>query len=82
VSATNDHGLFQHHAPYGPPRFEAVGYEWSDRYLPEANVAAAHWLWEREGWKPWACASTPTDDYDPRAFNDVLETRPADVGTR
>lgn len=55
VSDTNDHGLFQHNARYAPPRFEAVGYTWADRYDPEANVAAAYWLWERENWSPWTC---------------------------
>lgn len=64
VSPTNDHGLFQHNARYAPPRFEAVGYTWSDRYDPEANIAAAHWLWERDGWQPWTCARIArTRDY-------------------
>ena len=57
VSPTNDHGLFQHNAISNPgQRFEAMGYTWADRYDPEANIAAAWWLWSQSGWQPWTCS--------------------------
>ena len=60
VSDTHDHGLFQHHAPYGPPRFEAVGYTWEDRFDPYANALAAGWYRNQLGrWggsSGWVCA--------------------------
>ena len=57
VSFTDDHGLFQHNAYWSARdhRFEQVGYTWADRYNPEANAAAAHWLWSQRGWAAWTC---------------------------
>lgn len=55
VSPTNDHGLFQHNARYGPARFADYGMDWSDRYDPATNIEAAYRLWRSEGWRPWTC---------------------------
>lgn len=57
VSATNDHGIFQHNGTYGPERFEDLGYSWSDRYDPAINIHVAYELWaETRDWRHWSCA--------------------------
>jgi hypothetical protein len=55
VSATNDHGLFQINAVHRG-QFEAVtGQPWSAVYDPYWNTVYAKWLYDHQGWSPWAC---------------------------
>lgn len=55
VSPTNDHGLFQINAIHRRT-FEAItGQAWAKVYEPFWNARFAWWLYEREGWRPWAC---------------------------
>lgn len=49
-------GLFQHIPRYFDARAAAAGFPGASPFDPEANVAAAAWLWRREGWSPWECA--------------------------
>lgn len=56
VSVTDDHGLFQINAPSHRGQFERVtGRPWSAVYDAEANTIYAKWLYDQQGWSPWAC---------------------------
>ena len=58
VSPTNDHGLFQLHAPIWRAKFtEVTGQPWHEVYSPWWNAVFAHWLQRQSGWTPWACRS-------------------------
>ena len=55
VSRTNDHGLFQINIVHRS-QFEAVtGQPWSSVYDPFWNSVYAKWLYDQQGWSPWAC---------------------------
>ncbi len=56
VSPTNDHGLFQINAVHRG-QFEAVtGQPWvTHRYNSYWNTVYANWLYNQQGWGPWAC---------------------------
>lgn len=56
VSKTNDHGLFQINAYYHRANFERVtGQPWSEVYNAYWNAVYAKWLYDNQGWQPWAC---------------------------
>ena len=56
VSPTNDHGLFQINIVHRG-QFEAVtGKPWvTHRYNSYWNTFYAKWLYDQQGWGPWAC---------------------------
>jgi len=51
VSATNDHGLFQLHAPLWTNFFGVTTEQLKD---PETNVKLAAVVWSRSSWKAWS----------------------------
>jgi len=55
VSPTNDHGLFQINVVHRGQFERVTGQPWSAVYEPGWNAMYARWLWEQEGWRPWAC---------------------------
>ena len=55
VSRTNDHGLFQINAIHRSSFIRVTGQPWSSVYDSFWNARFAWWLYEREGWRPWAC---------------------------
>ena len=55
VSRTNDHGLFQINIVHQGDFQRVTGRPWSAVYDPEANTAYAKWLYDQQGWGPWAC---------------------------
>jgi hypothetical protein len=57
VSPTNDHGLFQINRRWHERDFVRVtGQPWHKVYDPEFNSQYARWLYDRQGWRPWACS--------------------------
>jgi hypothetical protein len=52
-----NHGLFQINDVHRPDFAPVTGTSWADgRYDPEENAQFARWLYNRQGWEPWACA--------------------------
>jgi hypothetical protein len=53
----SSHGLFQIHNVHRPDFVAVTGMSWAEgRYDPNANAQFARWLYDRQGWEPWACA--------------------------
>ncbi len=48
-------GLFQHLARYWPQRSKLAGWEGASIWDPEANIAVAAWLLEKNGKASWVC---------------------------
>ena len=46
-------GLFQHAPQYWPERSQVAGWGGTSIYHPEANIAVAAWLVNRDGWGHW-----------------------------
>ncbi len=44
-------GLFQ----FLPSTWGSTPYADQSPFDPEANIQAAYWLWQWQGWRPWAC---------------------------
>jgi hypothetical protein len=57
VSPTDDHGLFQINAVHKANFTTVTGQPWSEIYNPMMNTRYAKWLYDRQGWAPWACRS-------------------------
>lgn len=56
VSHTDDHGLFQIHAPvHLGPGGVAAGLTREDLHDPATNVRVARILFDQSGWYPWVC---------------------------
>lgn len=56
VSHTDDHGLFQIHAPiHLGPGGVAAGLSREDLHDPATNVRVARILFDQSGWQPWVC---------------------------
>ena len=55
VSPTNDHGLFQINAVHQQQFEQVTGQPWSSVYDPYWNTYYAKWLYDNQGWGPWAC---------------------------
>lgn len=51
VSPTDDHGLFQIHAPIWGPHF---GVSRTDLYNPDTNTRVAAAVWASQGWRAWS----------------------------
>ena len=52
-----NHGLFQINNVHRGDWAAVTGTSWAEgRYDPEANAMFARWLYDRQGWEPWACA--------------------------
>jgi len=52
VGKTNDHGLFQIHAPSHKDKYKNI----KQLYNPEFNVKVAKIIWKQSGWRPWTTA--------------------------
>lgn len=48
-------GLFQHMPQWWAARSAAAGFAGRSPFDPEANVATAAWLYQRDGWGAWSC---------------------------
>ena len=55
VSPTNDHGLFQINIVHKQQFEQVTGRPWSDVYNSYWNTRYAKWLYDQQGWGPWAC---------------------------
>ncbi|MDZ7676155.1 MAG: transglycosylase SLT domain-containing protein [Acidimicrobiales bacterium] len=51
-----NHGLFQINNVHAGTWPSVTGTPWSNRYSAEANTVFAKWLYNQQGWGPWACA--------------------------
>lgn len=51
-----NHGLFQINNVHAGNWPSVTGTPWSSRYDAEANTVFAKWLYDQQGWGPWACA--------------------------
>ncbi|MGK2928628.1 MAG: transglycosylase SLT domain-containing protein, partial [Acidimicrobiales bacterium] len=51
-----NHGLFQINNVHRGTFESVTGASWSAVYDAEANTVFAKWLYDQEGWGPWACA--------------------------
>lgn len=51
-----NHGVFQINNVHRRSFTQVTGQPWSAVYEAQWNVMFAKWLYEQEGWDPWACA--------------------------
>jgi hypothetical protein len=52
-----NHGLFQINNVHRGDFRAVTGVSWGDgRYDADANAHFARWLYDQQGWEPWACA--------------------------
>lgn len=51
-----NHGLFQINVVHRPTFERVTGRPWSEHIYGPQNVHFARWLYEQQGWRPWACA--------------------------
>lgn len=50
-----NHGVMQINVVHRQAFERALRRPWSDVYDPIANIAYAKHLYDRQGWRPWAC---------------------------
>lgn len=55
VSRTNDHGLFQINGVHERKFVEVTGQPWHMVYDGYWNTLYAKYLYDTQGWRPWAC---------------------------
>jgi hypothetical protein len=50
-----NHGLFQINNVHQSSFSAVTGQPWSEVYSAEWNTKFAKWLYDQQGWSPWAC---------------------------
>jgi len=50
-----NHGLFQVNSVHRASFEQVTGQSWAAVYHPYYNAVFAKWLYDQQGWEPWAC---------------------------